>query len=121
MKMIDYRPSAADDFNLPIFSGTSHRNSPVFWWNFFRPLKPERLWIVGGLSGARQTRLLVRSSYQCRPGSRAGIGKLAVSFYTGWPHSLDSEARQLGDIRRDPPRFIFAKQLGRSAARCRLS
>jgi hypothetical protein len=55
MKMMDYRRSAADDFNLSIFSGTSHRIPPFFWWNFFRPLKPERLWIVGGLPAAIQT------------------------------------------------------------------
>ena len=29
-----------------------------------------------------------------------GSANFAVSFYTGWPHSLDSEAPQLGDIRR---------------------
>jgi hypothetical protein len=68
LKMIDYRRSAADDFNLSIFSGTSHRILP-FLVELFWPLKPERLWIVGGLSAARQTYLLVRSSYQCRPGS----------------------------------------------------
>jgi hypothetical protein len=35
MKMIDYRPSAADDFNLPIFSGTSHRIPPFSGGTFF--------------------------------------------------------------------------------------
>jgi hypothetical protein len=27
-----------------------------------------------------------------------GSANFAVSFYTGWPHSLDSEGRQLGFI-----------------------
>jgi len=34
-----------------------------------------------------------------------GSANFAVSFYTGWPHSLDSETRQLGDIGRNPPRL----------------
>jgi hypothetical protein len=34
--------------------------------------------------------MLVRLSYQCRPISRDGIGKLAVSFYSGWPHFLEN-------------------------------
>ena len=37
---------------------------------------PPHLWIVGGLSGAGQSCLLVWLSYQCRLGSRAEIGKL---------------------------------------------
>jgi hypothetical protein len=54
MKMIDYRRSAADDSTCRFF--LERRTAfPHFWWNFFRPLKPDCLWIVGGWSGARQT------------------------------------------------------------------
>jgi hypothetical protein len=35
MKMIDYRRSAADDFNLSIFFWNVAPHSSIFWWNFF--------------------------------------------------------------------------------------
>jgi hypothetical protein len=40
-----------------------------------------------------------------------GSANFTVSSYTGWPHSLDSEARQFGDVHRNPPRLILAEQL----------
>jgi hypothetical protein len=45
-----------------------------------RSRDPPHLWIVGGLSGAIQIGLLVRLSYQRRPVSRDGIGKLCGQF-----------------------------------------
>jgi hypothetical protein len=50
MKMIDYRRSAADDFNLSIFSGTSHRILPFFGGTFLATetgAPVDCRWIVG--------------------------------------------------------------------------
>jgi hypothetical protein len=57
-------------------------------------------WIVG-----RDTDLPVVIVLIAAPFGEMGSVNFAVSFYTGWPHSLDSEARQFRDIRRNPPRL----------------
>src|SRR5262249_40481138 len=56
---------------------------------------PPRLWTASGLSGAIQTCLVIRLSYSLPPRlANRGSVNFAVSFYTGWPHSLDSEGRR---------------------------
>src|SRR5215469_14623435 len=62
--------------------GELQRTTPWVWlWcERCQRTKPARLWIVGGLSGAIQTGLLVRLSYQRRLISRDGFGKLCGQF-----------------------------------------
>jgi len=61
-------------------------------------------WIVGRETDLPAESVIIISA---APFREMGSANFAVSFYTGWPHSLDSEGRQLGDIRRDPPRLVF--------------
>ena len=59
-------------------------------------------WIVGRDTDPPVGSVIV---FIAAPFREMGSANFAVSFYTGWPLSLDSQARQLGDIRRDPTRL----------------
>src|SRR5262249_41560275 len=78
--------------------------APAAWRYSLRSAAPvDYRWIVGRDTDRPAGSVIVSSA---APFREMGSANFAVSFYTGWPHSLDSEAPQLGDIRRDPPRFV---------------
>src|SRR5262249_54807982 len=56
------------------------------------------------------------------PFREMGWANFAVSSYTGWPHSLDSEARQFGDVRPARGQAVqHSKQFNRATPDLRMT